>query len=216
MLSTIGRRRASGLRQVRPAPPLRRTGDPKLKHAKNSFLLGDVVVPKLIEAARGHIEVIGSAALAIQLLTALFADDEQTVETLFRNGRLDQDHEIRYLLRLYPGRSGRSNSPNRPFRLHLRVRREKMTSSYGSPWRSRWLNSGRLMPCPRDRRRVGQCVHTPTHRKHWIEGVERQKPRRLRRLCLRRGSLRHWRPRIPDAGGRPLGGREEVREIPGC
>jgi hypothetical protein len=58
--------------------------------------LGPVVVPKLMDAARGHSEWRVRRS-CYELLTRSFAEDERTADTLLRFGLLDQDPGIRYL-----------------------------------------------------------------------------------------------------------------------
>jgi HEAT repeats len=58
--------------------------------------LGPVVVPKLTDAARGHIEWRVRRS-CYEVLTRSFAEDERTADTLLRHGLLDQHPGIRYL-----------------------------------------------------------------------------------------------------------------------
>jgi HEAT repeat protein len=64
--------------------------------------LGPVVVPKLTEAARGHIEWRVRRS-CYEVLTRSFAEDERTADTLLRYGLLDQDPGIRYQSAFYLG-----------------------------------------------------------------------------------------------------------------
>ena len=57
--------------------------------------LGQAALPKVIEAARSHGEARVRNA-CYELLTSTFANDERSLDTVFRYGLQDQDPKIRY------------------------------------------------------------------------------------------------------------------------
>lgn len=62
---------------------------------KELVSLGPAVVPKLVEAARGHSEWPVRRS-SYEILGASFANDERTLDVLFQNGLTDQAETIRY------------------------------------------------------------------------------------------------------------------------
>jgi HEAT repeat protein len=67
----------------------------ELEARKELVSLGPLVVPKLMEAARGHSEWRVRRS-SYELLCTSFAEDQRTLDPLFQNGLVDQNPAIRY------------------------------------------------------------------------------------------------------------------------
>ena len=149
-----------------------RTMPAELEAREALVSLGQVVVPKLAKAARGHSEPHVRRS-CYELLMQSFADDERTANALIRHGMVDENPGIRY----YSAASlGELRAQQAEPALRAGSKRRTKTDPIRFTLAVAWPDSARPTFCRYLSTLLGRCVCVARPRQRRVEGTEWQKP----------------------------------------